>query len=332
MAFEKYSINYTGGAHGHFLDHACNYIFFKQVSDPDQYVTINGTYHNDDPKLDRQFKNFPFWWVMPGAWLVPTLELPKIPYVLEKTVINISSKSLEEMTLLRMYWRRRGDGFCSSPNELLNTTKQQLTDKINSVKYLKRWPAVEAMAQFMRDLLTRNALNLYKTDTYMLTEMDVIRFWINPIHPHRYTDYDTLIYKSIEFIEYIKPTHNVIEFEMKWFYNPEEFLSGIKMLGRKLELEQQVPDQEIIDMVKKLPDNIHEFPTHLALVREQFEAIKQYKSVDLTMLELNDKIALLNMINIEFKLWSGDYQHLIEFPDTSDQLVEIIKNKVKTVR
>jgi len=69
----------------------------------------------------------------------------------------------------------------------------------------------------------------------------------------------------------------------------------------------------------------------LILVREKFESIKQYENVDLSMLELNDKIALAIMMNIEFKLYHNDYKHLSEFPKTSEKLIEMIYNRVKTV-
>ena len=322
----KVSINYTGGGHGNFLEHACNYIFLKQGNDPNDRVTTNGTYHKSISGPDRQFIAFPFWWVYPNHI---THTWPKIPYPLEKTVIHISSESLEEITLLRMYWRRRGDGFFLSPLELLNITKQSLIKLSDSIKYPIKWIAGEVLARTHRKTLLNNALSMYKNET--LDEMTLIRFWMNPFKLVREADHDWMVNTSAKFIEHIKPNHNVIEFKMKWFYNPEDFLSGIKMIGNTLGLVPQVPDEEIIDMVKVLPKNTHELPKNLSLVREKFEAIKRNENVDLSMLELNDKIALLTMIDIEFKVYSRDYEHMTEFPKTSDKLVEIINNRVIAV-
>ena len=202
----KYSINYTGGGHGHFLEYACNYIFFKQGIDPNQRISFNGTYHKEIPDLNRQFIAFPFWWLYPDA---NVKDWPKVPYLLQKTVINISSKSLEEITLLRMYWRRRGDGFFLSPSELLYTTKQELTDKINSINYPTTWIAGKAQSEQHRNTLSNNALSLYQVDT--LTEMDVIRFWIDPFIPDHVTDKEWMINTSVKFIEWIITDHTVIQ-------------------------------------------------------------------------------------------------------------------------
>jgi hypothetical protein len=322
----KYSINYTGGGHGHFLEYACNYIFFKQGVDPNQRISINGTYHKNVPITNRQFIAFPFWWLYPDA---NVKDWPKVPYQLTNTVININSKSLEEITLLRMYWRRRGDGFFLSPEQLLHTTKQELTNKINSISYADVWKEGIALGQQHRNTLATNALSVYRSEN--LTEMDVIRFWIDPFIPNNVTDKEWMVDTSVKFIEWIRSDHTVLQFEMKWFYNTDKFLSGIKMIGNELQLEQQVSDEEIIEMVKVLPNNVHELPKNLVLVREKFESIKRYESVDLSMLELNDKIALLTMMNIEYKLYYKDYEHLIEFPKTSEKLVEMIYNRVKTV-
>ena len=129
----KVSINYTGGAHGNFLEMACNYIFFKIGIPPIDRVTHNGTYHkdlSDNEQFLYNFKNkfvaFPFWWLHPHP---VTQNWPKVPYPLEQTIVNINSKSIEEIALLRMYWRRRGDGFFLSPSELLSTSKTEFIQK-----------------------------------------------------------------------------------------------------------------------------------------------------------------------------------------------------------
>lgn len=327
----KVSINYTGGAHGHFLEYACNHIFCNAGRNPKQRVSDNGTYHVPLTTTEqllylskKKFTAFPFWWLHPHP---VTQTWPKVPHKLENTIINISSKSIEEIALLRIYWRRRGDGFFLSPTELLNASRQEFIEKRDNNKPHVTWNEGESLAKWQRNLLSENALSLYKNDT--LDEMTVIRFWMDPYLSGERVDQEWMVDTSVQFIESIDK--RVIEFPMKWFYCPNDFLSGITMIGTELGMEKKVPDSEILEIVQNITHTIHEYPKNMPLVFEKFEAIKRKELVDLSILELNDKIMLVTLLNIEYKLWYGDYEHLTEFPKTSDKLVEIINNRVIAV-
>lgn len=270
-------------------------------------------------KAKKKFTSFPFWWLYPHP---VTSTWPKVPHPLESTVINISSKSIEEIALLRMYWRRRGDGFFLSPIELLNTSKESFIEKREGKNYSVHWQEGEALAKWQRNILEENAFSLYETK--FLSEMTVIRFWMDPFLSGARVDQEWMVNTSVNFIDSIKDTHRVIEFPMKWFYNPTEFLSGIKMLSHELGMEQLVPDEEIIETLDNLPNTLFEYPKQIKLVLDKFESIKRQEVVDLSMLDLNDKIMLVTLLNIEYKLWYKDYEHLHEFPKTSKELIDII--------
>lgn len=323
---DKISINYTGGSHGNFLEIACNYIFFKIGIPPSDRVTVNGTYHRDligneqlIYNLRKRFVAFPFWWLYPHP---VTQNWPKVPYPLEKTIINISSKSLEEIALLRMYWRRRGDGFFLSPEELLNTSKTEFLKLKNNVSYPIKWKNGEKLASDQREVFIANVTNLYKSE--YLSEIEVIRFWMDPFQWDHKADYDWMINTSDNFIDSLKESHNIIDFEMKWFYNPSLFLDKIKYIGNILELEQQISDDEIRQMSNSLVSTIYEMPENLDIVQEKFLAVTNKQIVDLSTLTLNEKIGLVTMMNVKFNLWYDNYNHLTEFPNTTENLIDLV--------
>ena len=317
---ERVLINYVGGAHGHFLEFACNYIFFNIGMHPKDRVTTVGTYHKyiDTPDnkqyiLRRKFVARHYWW----KFKQDEIGRPKIPIERSNTILNITTNSLEELVLLNMYWRRRGECFPLSPQELLSSSKEQLVSTLSSVKP-SLWEKNNQNIKQIGD----TAISLYQND--YIDEMTLIKFWIDP-----YSSESAIYHKSDTslndiYVDQIKSSKHVVDFEMNWFYDPLKFLTGIKLVSEQFGLTQLIPDSEIADMVKNFTDVIKEYPDNLYTLRTILEAVKQGNIMDISALQLNDKIALIYMLLIYYDLPPMCIESLKEFPSTTEKLIELV--------
>jgi uncharacterized protein (DUF3820 family) len=329
------SINFPGGAHGNFLELVCNTVYGNLTSNLYDAVSHNGAFHlilgNDINYKDTQvFTSFPFWWhhpdvTFPKQGIIPTLT---------NKIVNITATSLVELTLLRMYWRRRGDCFFLSPEELLNTTSSKLRKIYNSLEY-PYFGSSEESKKFKHDVRVRmfeNVLAVYKNtdDDTKLSEMELILHWLNPwAHPERYEG-EWLINMSKKWIDTLDEEYDVINFRFIWFYDNEKFVESVKNIGKYFNLTQQVSDSAILDLIKPLKSKVYEFPD-LDLISEKFNSFQNKNNATLSDLTLNDKIALLTMISIDQNLHTNQLKHIKEFPQNINELSDAIE-KAHTIK
>lgn len=322
------SINFPGGAHGNFLELVCNSVYGNLTTSVYDAVSNNGAFHlilekDSNYRDEKAFTAFPFWWHHPEVTFPKDRVIPP----LSNKIVNITATSLIELALLRMYWRRRGDCFFLSPEQLLNTTSSQLRKTYNSLEYPYFGFSLDSK-KFLEDIRKRmfeNVLAVYKNtdDDTTITEMELILHWMNPwSHQKRYEG-EWLSNTSKKWIDSLNEDYDIIDFRFIWFYDNEKFVESIKEIGEHFKLTQNVTDSDILEMIKPLKSKVYEFP-NLELVSEKFNCFQDKNNVTLTDLTLNDKIALLNMIAIDQNLHTNQLKHMIEFPQDVAHLLDDI--------
>jgi len=329
----KISINYSGGAHGHLLALACNYVFAGCELDHIGRTTSNGTYHGklntnleEIEKSRRICVSFPYWWGLDRL----AQRLAPVAQPLYNNVITITTTEVEELVLLRMYWRRRGDCFGMSPKGLAKATRHDLISLYSSRKVQNHgnWQQGDDLNNETTRLMYENAYSIFKDDYTLLTEMQVILFWTNPyMHRDRF-DWEWMNTASKEWSESLPETTTQTLFQMNWFYDPVKFLAGIKQIGKSFNLNPLVSDQEIMDIIIPLKSNIQEFPD-LELVFSKFDDVKNGLNTSLAELSLNDKIALVTVLQLHYRIYNSEFDHLLEFPLVTQPLIDIINKKIQ---
>jgi hypothetical protein len=319
------SINFPGGAHGNFLELVCNSVYGNLTTNVYDAVSNNGAFHlilenETNYRDEREFTAFPFWWHHPKVNFHKVRVIPP----LANKIVNITATSLIELALLRMYWRRRGDCFFLSPEQLIKTTSSKLRKIYNSLEYPYFGYSADSK-KFLEDTrkqMFENVLSVYKNtdDDTTLSEMELILHWMNPwAHQERYEG-EWLTNMSKKWIDSLDKTYDVIDFRFIWFYNNEKFVESIKSVGKHFNLTQKVNDSAILDLIKPLKSKVYEFP-NLNLVNEKFNCFQSKNNITLTDLTLNDKIALLNMIAIDQDIHTNQLKHITEFPKDVNQLI-----------
>ena len=113
-------------------------------------------------------------------------------------------------------------------------------------------------------------------------------------------------------------------------YDPQIALSKLYGIGAAFNLGTPKNTKLVTAYLEEFTSNLSEFP-NLQLVKEKFNDVVTNVDSDLRALTLNDKITLLNMILIHYRLMSFHLSDLTSYPESTKEfkkeLVKLAKYK-----
>jgi hypothetical protein len=329
---EQISINFIGGSHGNFLSLLCQTAFCNLQANKiiSGAVTYNGTYHNLDVKNKVFIPAHYFTMIMnPDPVEINGTSLEILNHIkssmpaLSKKIINISLDSTIEHALLLTYWRRAGDCFFMSPNELLHSTVSDVRIQFEESKIVN---VQQPLGAKHREIIFNNALTLYEKYTTP-NEIELIMFWCNHRQFKR-TQYGLGMsaWQANNVWLAALPEENIVNFRMIWFYDEASCLAGIKLISDTFNLPLTASDEKMLQVISTFGNNIQEKP-NINLVQEKYNDIISGNNSSLDTITLNDKIVLLQALRIYYKLLPVDFEelNLTSYPSTATEYREIIQ-------
>jgi len=279
-------ICFPGGAHGNFLKTCLSYVFLNSTILLDK-ISESGEWgetstNNDNPFICRHITNNSDYVIRSR---VNESDIVKYSTISKIIAINVDNLVMEG--LLNMYHNRRGSNCLVSFSELITTS-------IHDLHLLKeKWLSREGISE--TSILVGN----HTFSSYLSCYDD------NNDYPNIVKLINiALTYSKIinqQWILKINPT-NIINFNMSWFYDYNQLVAGIELIGRELNLSYtnslthlQPIHQHFISTIKELPE--------IEYVMDIFSKLISNINVSIPVTwSINNKIFLAHLVKKHYTL------------------------------